>query len=373
MLCLLLFVVAGPVIAADPLAAALEGHLKPSVEVFLNHHREARRYKNADFPMDESAFRRFRSDVVREFTERLGLEEWTVRQPAGKASPIGERFRDRVVARERIHGVSVEVHVVTLEPAGLAVPMILCLPADSGSPSPGVCVFSGHTRHGLRDLTLDLDSYQGGVAIRLARAGMATIAVEKIDTGYLSRHGAGGNDEKELATLLLGRAHVLRSHQLRACLAATEILAAHPGVDEERMGATGVSLGGWLSVQTAMLNDRIRAVADFGRKTRTIAADMTPAKYRGQADLCHIVPGMQTVCERNLLPLALAPLPMLAGHGRKDAGSHAEHDVNYRALGEGQYSTLGAAENYTYLVHEGGDTMPSKEVAAWFRGRFGLK
>ena len=52
-----------------------------------------------------------------------------------------------------------------------------------------------------------------------------------------------------------------------ATLAAVEILAAHPRVDESRMGTTGVSLGGRLAVQTALLNDRIRAVAEYGTKT----------------------------------------------------------------------------------------------------------
>ena len=43
----------------------------------------------------------------------------------------------------------------------------------------------------------------------------------------------------------------VRAVQLMATLAAVEILAAHPRVDESRMGTTGVSLGGRLAVQTA--------------------------------------------------------------------------------------------------------------------------
>ena len=107
-----------------------------------------------------------------------------------------------------------------------------------------MCVFSGYTTHRLHDLVINPDSYQQGVAVRLAQAGFASIAVEKIDTGYLSRHGTKGNDENVAATLMLSWDSVLRSHQLRACLAATEILASHSRVDETRIGATGVSLGG---------------------------------------------------------------------------------------------------------------------------------
>ena len=217
---------------------------------------------------------------------------------------------------------------------------------------------------------MNTDSYQQGVAIRLAQAGIASIAVEKIDTGYLSRHRSIGNDENPAATLMLSWGIVLRSHQLRACLAATEILAAHPRTDETRIGATGVSLGGWLAVQTAMLNDRITAVADFGRKTRSLAADIKADQYGGQRDLCHIIPGMLSLSDRNLMPVALAPLPMIAGHGRKDAGSHQEHAANFRTICEAQYKELHASASYSYLIHDGGDTMPSQDVIAWFNERF---
>jgi hypothetical protein len=134
-----------------------------------------------------------------------------------------------------------------------------------------------------------------------------------------------------------------------------------------------VSLGGWLSVQTAMLNDRITAVADFGRKTRSVAAEMTAADYQGQRDLCHIIPGMLEVCDRNLLPVVLAPLPMLAGHGRRDAGSHREHAADFRTICEVQYAALDASANYSYLIHEGGDEMPSREVIAWLARQFHLQ
>ncbi|MBG86805.1 MAG: hypothetical protein CMO80_07890 [Verrucomicrobiales bacterium] len=362
---------AGNSTAGDPIADSLDGVLKPSVAVFLEHHHKVAKYRNSDFPMERSRFREFRNDLVSEFIQALNLEDWVVRNPSSKDSPIATWFKDRVVARKEIHGVRVEIHAVTIHPSGLVVPAVVCLPAGDVK-VPGVCTFSGHSGRGLNDMVVNLESYQQGIATRLAQAGIASIAVEKIDTGYLSRNGARGVDEKEIASLLLGHREVLRAHQIRACIAAVEILAAHPRVDETRIGATGVSLGGWLTIQTAMFNDRIKAVADFGRKTRTISTEMTPAKYRGQGDLCHIIPGILALCGRNIHPLALAPMPMLAGHGIKDTGSHAEHLENYRQLGEAQYQRLGARDNYTYLVHAGGDTMPAQETIAWFRKQFGM-
>ncbi|MFT5470538.1 MAG: dienelactone hydrolase [Verrucomicrobiales bacterium] len=356
----------------DPLLPIFESALRPTLEVMLERYAEDRRYTNADFPMRPEAFAKFREDLKKELAFGLNLDSWLVREPEGKASPIEGRFRQQLLKTIEIHGITAEVITVTIEPSGLAVPMVVCLP-DSAEPRPAICCFSGHTKHGIHDQVVNLDSYQQGIAIRLAKAGFVAISVEKIDTGYLSRNGTEGVDETELATLLLGRDSVLRAEQLKACIAAVEIAAAHPRVDEMRIGATGVSLGGWLSIQTALLNDRISAVADFGRKTRSLIPGIKAELYKGQADLCHVVPGLLKVCDRNLHPLALAPRKMLAGHGIQDAGSQREAPEHFRKLCEAQYKALGASENYRYLIHEGGDTMPSKEVAAWFAEVFELR
>ena len=148
---------------------------------------------------------------------------------------------------------------------------------------------------------------------------------------------------------------------------------AHPRVDETKLGATGVSLGGWLSMQTAVLSDRIAAVADFGRKTVAIPPGMTAKQFRGMTDLCHIIPGMAAICDRNLLSLAYCPRPLLAGHGRKDAGSHRQGPVHFKSVFAGQYRKLGKGSRFQYHVHDGADTMPEKIVVEYFREVFGLK
>ena len=319
--------------------------------------------------MPKKQFDRFRTEIVTRLQEVLGLSDWVVRKPKGKISPISNRFKDRLLKTIEHHEIQMEVHVVEIPETGDTVPMVVCLPRARGR-HPGVCVFSGHSRHGLRDLVLDLDSYQRGMATRLAKAGFVSIAVEKIDTGYLSRNFISGVDEDEIATTRLGMGRVTRSHQLMACLAACEVLAVHPRVDETRIGATGVSLGGWLSVQTALFTDRIKTVADFGRKTRSILPGMPPDEFRGLRDLCHILPGMLSLCDRNLLSLAHCPRPMLAGHGRKDSGSHREGPIRFQQLYERQYAALGSADRFEYQIHEGGDSMPDQVVIDYFRRQF---
>ena len=355
--------------SSDPLAAVFRPELRSAVATVLDTHRNQRKYTDSQFPMSPEAFARFRRDTQQHLIQALRLQDWVVAPGAAQASPLARRFRDRRLKTITQHGVKMELHVVEILETGDRVPLVVCLPEGTGR-RPGICCFSGHTRHGLRDLVLDLNSYQRGIAVRLARAGFVSIAVEKIDTGYLSRDGASGVDEKELATFRLAWGRVTRTHQLMACLAAVEILAAHPRVDASRIGATGVSLGGWLSVQTALCSPRIAAVADFGRKTVAVPSGTTAGDFRGMGDLCHIIPGMAAICDRNLLTLLYCPRPMLAGHGRQDTGSHREGPLSYQRLFERQYQALGKGDQFRYHIHDGGDTMPDQVVIDYFRDVF---
>ena len=98
--------------------------------------------------------------------------------------------------------------------------------------------------------------------------------------------------------------------------------------------------------------------------------DATPEEFAAIRDKCHILPGMFKVGDRNLLLLAYAPRPLLAGHGRKDRGSHEQAPRYYRDFFAGQYRALGKESAFEYRVHEGGDTMPDEVVIEYFRRRF---
>ncbi len=365
---LLLFVSNGTAGAqpADPLAEIFSGEVRPAVESLVAQFRDQRRYKAADFPLPPERFDQFKQEIVSEFVRALHLEDWVVRSAGEKRSPIRGRFRDRVVRRFTRAGVEMEAHVVELLQTGDRIPLVLCLPPGTGD-LPAVAAFPGHGEHPLHDLVLGEDSYQQAIAARLARAGFASVAVEKVDSGYLSRHGSVGVDEKEIAGFRLAMGSPVRAIQLMANQAAVEILAAHPRVDQTRMGATGVSLGGWLAIQTALLNDRIRAVAEYGTKTVYLPDDIGPEEFTGIGDLCHVIPETFRLGDRNLLLIPFAPAPLLSGHGGPtDRASHGQYEQYYRAIYEAQYQALGKPQNFRYHMHDGGHATHAQTVIEFF-------
>ena len=125
-----------------------------------------------------------------------------------------------------------------------------------------------------------------------------------------------------------------------------------------------------MSVQTALFTDRIQAVADFGMKTLHLPLTTAPKDFQGIRDYCHILPGMLSLCDRNVLSLAYCPRKMLAGHGKQDVRSSEEGPSQYKKLYERQYEALGVSENYEYHIHDGGDTMPEEAVIDYFQRVF---
>ena len=343
--------------------------------------RRERKYEVSNFPLGPDAFRRFQAEVVSGWTSALGLEEWVVRKPApGKRSPIADKFKDRIVKRLTLeNGVEIEAHVIEILATGDRVPVVLCLPPTEGKTDsendkrrPGIVCCPGHSKHALRDLVFDRDSYQRAIAVRLAEAGFAAVAIEKVDCGYLSRNAPSGVDEQAIASFRLGLGtDTTRAVQLMAILAATEILALHTRVDETRLGATGVSLGGWLAIQTALLSDRIRAVAEYATKTVFLGDDIKPDEFTGVGDICHIVPGTFQLGDRNVFMFPYAPRPLLSGHGGlNDTHSHREYKRYYLDVHQAQYKALGKPENFRYHIHDGGHTIPPKTVIGFFREQF---
>jgi hypothetical protein len=122
-------------------------------------------------------------------------------------------------------------------------------------------------------------------------------------------------------------------------------------------------------VYAALLSDRVAAVADFGRKTQLV--DMDPAAFQGVVDYSHLFPGVAALCQRNILPIALAPRPLAIGHGRADQDSDRQSGEMFRIPLVAQYRALGAEANVDYHEHAAGDVMPTEHVVAYFQRSLG--
>ena len=96
----------------DPLAPILSPHLKSMVDVVLKNYRTQQKYTDERFPMSADQFDAFRQEIVDRFAETLQLQDWMVRKPQDKISPIGHLFVDRVLQTIEHHGVSMEIRTM---------------------------------------------------------------------------------------------------------------------------------------------------------------------------------------------------------------------------------------------------------------------
>jgi dienelactone hydrolase len=352
----------------EDLAAIFRGAGEPLVNLLLEQYRRDVSFDTADFPLAAPEFDRFQARIRDVLTKSLGDSRWNITAPLTKHSPISDLFHFQALTVLSHERVELETGLIHNLLTGDRIPVVVCLP-EGRSRCPAVAVFSGHTNHGIVDLVADPKSYQGALALRLAQAGFATIAVEKIDAGYASRafhnNAPGGDDENHVATMLLACGKpTVADRQVMASLCALEHLATHPRVDESRIGAAGVSFGGWSAIYAGLLSDRVAAIADFGRKTQLI--DMDPAAFQGVSDYSHLFPGLAALCQRNLLPIALAPRRLAVGHGRADLDSDRQAaQIFYRPLVR-QYEVLGVPDHVDYYEHSGGDVIPAEYVISYF-------
>jgi hypothetical protein len=152
----------------DPLEKVYAGELRSSVESLMEQFRRVRKYETDDFPLQPAQFRKFQQEVVSGFIAALGMEEWVVRNPQGKRSPIAGLYRDRIVGRLHHDGIDMEAHLIEILATGDQVPAVICLPPGEDR-SPAVACYPGHGKNPLRDLVFDRESYQRAIATRLAR------------------------------------------------------------------------------------------------------------------------------------------------------------------------------------------------------------
>ena len=198
---------------------------------------------------------------------------------------------------------------------GVDIPAYLFLPRES-KPRPAIIVVPGHVREsesGIAQTAGLVDSYQNGAALELARAGFVTLTFELRGFGQL---GAPYRTEHRLVAynaILAGTFYkAIISKDLRRVV---DLLQSLPQVDPSRLGITGASYGGEMSVTYAALDTRIKVIVFQAYGGRTGSFNGVIGTRKDQPHYGHIIPGANRIMKEQDIFLLLAPRPTLGIRG----------------------------------------------------------
>ena len=254
-------------------------------------------------------------------------------------------------------GVSCQ-EVVHASDDGTLVPGLLLRPPagapDRGTLSPAVLVIPGHGA-GIAATAGFVDSYEHGVAWQLARAGYVVLTVELRGFGRLGARIGLTHEAVALNALMAGDSY--RAVVARDVAAAFDALGRVPGVDPERLGITGCSLGGDLALTVAALRSTARVVVAQGLVDWPDHAGRRPAvagdAFDLVADPCWVLPHENARMWFEDRWLHVAPRPMLLVSARDDVGDmHRRGSWLVDRLRQ-TYAACGVPDAFAFRVEQG--------------------
>jgi len=241
---------------------------------------------------------------------------------------------------------------------GLFVTANLYLPSFGSPPFPGVLFHMGHT----------LDGKGGALYQRccqgLVQLGYVVLAFDPMGQGertnypeaggWLTRLHSADSEHTTPGRQMLLAGETATGMQLYDAMRSLDVLASHPLVDARRLGSTGQSGGGTLTMLLAAADDRLAAAAVCSGNTENFAT------------LPFLAPGSTDDAEQNLIASAprafdrwdllwpLAPKPLLVAASARDF--FGTYSASYAASGREEfaklaraYQALGAAGNLKYV------------------------
>jgi cephalosporin-C deacetylase-like acetyl esterase len=198
------------------------------------------------------------------------------------------------------------------------VPGNLYVPTASKPPFPGIISPTGHFPEG-RMYRVYQSAY-----IALAKSGIMVFAYDAIGQGERRQYWdprtdvtevGGPTDEHSMpGQLLLLLGEDLTHYRVWDGMRALDYLLTRPEVDKERIGCTGNSGGGTLTLFISALDDRIKcaAVSEGGTSHRW-PLRITPGSSVGQGDVeQNLFPSAIYGIDKPDLHVAIAPRPLLA-------------------------------------------------------------
>jgi len=237
---------------------------------------------------------------------------------------------------------------------GTEIPAYLFIPeslSETAEPKAAVLVVPGHVREsqsGIEQTAGIVESYQHGNALRLAQAGFVTLTFELRGFGEL---GPPFDTEHRLVAYNA----ILNRSFYKAIIAkdikyAFELLASFAGVDPERLGITGASYGGEMSVAYAALDERVKAVVfqAYGGVLGPRAGLARGSEH--QLHYCRVIPGGSSLLREDFV-LLLAPRPVLGIRGRDE---RVKFTPDFLETVEKAWAALGVSQNFELEVLPGG-------------------
>jgi dienelactone hydrolase len=146
----------------------------------------------------------------------------------------------------------------------------------------------------------------------------------------------------------IARGRSLQTRYVVDTLAAVDVLSRWPGVDPERLGVFGQSLGGQQSLWAMLADKRLKVgVCSCG------VALLSAVEEAGIGhNLAMYVPGMLKICDCDGLVESLAPRPLLILAGRKDIIFPVKSVEKIAKKVKRIYSHLGASDRFECHIHQ---------------------
>ncbi|MBL7147248.1 MAG: acetylxylan esterase [Nanoarchaeota archaeon] len=240
---------------------------------------------------------------------------------------------------------------------GLEIPVMQFFPTnfDPNNLHHTIIVFSGNG--GYENVNFKKRSYQHAAALELAKAGYLVFSMENRGMGELAYLGhylridgvarlTGGSYFGEIIT---------------DGLFLSEYVSSLEYVDKDRIGAAGVSLGAALSLFTAVIDERIKAVyyqGYFGSYKTTWA---TRANHGMQINVC----GVLNIADLNDIAGLIVPRDLLIVNGDLDTTFSSDAKKEFEKL-KSIYTAYDAENNVAFKEPEGVGHEFSTDIAIDF-------
>jgi cephalosporin-C deacetylase-like acetyl esterase len=275
-----------------------------------------------------------RDELLEAVTECLGMARLPRRGAPARA--VGTIERDRY---------SIEKLVFEALP-GLPVPALLYVPTDASRPLPAVVHPPGHWMENAK-LERDLQRTNAW----LARSGVAVLCYDTLGQG---ERRVGWHQHGQLGTLLTG--FTILGAMVTESWRALDLLAERDDVDATRLGILGASGGGWSSIFTAAIDERVQAAA-IVCIVNTHRGQIRAARgtgWDGAVCLCNQLPGLAAIGSIAEIMALVAPRALLQVNAVDDPPFPIEGARRVAGELRGLFSAAGAADALDYAEVSGG-------------------